>query len=483
MSKTRERTGSTEPFRPIGPLDFQEARLGNSLRTKRLVQIATTLSSAPDQSYPRLMESAELEGYYRFVNNDRVDPKSIVAAHAEATRARIAPFGTALAIHDTSEIEYSGKGTRDALEQMGVDRQGLRGHFTLAVSADGARRPLGVLALESWTRVGKPKLTKAQKKLKKFQLRTDKESARWWRGVQAAEAAAVGYSLIHLMDREGDSYELFADLSECKRRFVIRSCHDRQVQTCLDGPVMELRAALAESTHFAQVDVPISKRTASTIPGNAKKHPAREARIATLRLSALRLQVRRPERSPHLKNRPEALDINLVYVHEIDPPDGADPVEWILATSEPIETLAQVEQIIEWYRTRWLIEEFFKALKTGCALEKRQHESRAAIEIALAIFLPLACQLLDLRNLARRCPHEPASIVLTQTQIDVLQACSRRPPGTKPTVRECFLAIAADGGHIARNGEPGWLTLARGFQRLDDAVHVWTAARRLGAEK
>lgn len=40
------------------------------------------------------------------------------------------------------------------------------------------------------------------------------------------------------------------------------------------------------------------------------------------------------------------------------------------------------------YRARWVIEEFFKALKTGCNFERRQLESFQSLRIALAIFLP-----------------------------------------------------------------------------------------------
>ena len=51
---------------------------------------------------------------------------------------------------------------------------------------------------------------------------------------------------------------------------------------------------------------------------------------------------------------------------EKNPPAGEAPLEWRLITTEPIASREQVVQILEWYRTRWLIEEFFKCLKTGC---------------------------------------------------------------------------------------------------------------------
>ena len=79
-------------------------------------------------------------------------------------------------------------------------------------------------------------------------------------------------------------------------------------------------------------------------------------------------------------------------------------MEWQLVTSEPIGTQEQVLRVVDWYRGRWLIEEFFKALKTGCAYEKRQLESFATLQIALALLAPVAWQLLLLRQLARAAP-------------------------------------------------------------------------------
>ena len=102
-----------------------------------------------------------------------------------------------------------------------------------------------------------------------------------------------------------------------------------------------------------------------------------------------------------------ALAVHVVAVSERETPPGEEPIEWRLITTEPVDTVDQVLRIVEWYRTRWVIEEFFKALKTGCAYEKRQLESLATLVIALALLAPIAWQLLLLRHLARRTPAGP----------------------------------------------------------------------------
>jgi len=123
-------------------------------------------------------------------------------------------------------------------------------------------------------------------------------------------------------------------------------------------------------------------------------------------------------------------------------------------------------ELCESDRRRWKIEEYFKALKTGCAFERRQLQTRAALVNTLALLAPIAWQLLTLRDQGRKAPQAPARTVLSQQQIKVLHGLSKRPLPRKPSVEQALLAIAAQGGHLKRNGPPGWQTLGRGLEKL-----------------
>jgi hypothetical protein len=164
-----------------------------------------------------------------------------------------------------------------------------------------------------------------------------------------------------------------------------------------------------------------------------------------------------------------------VHVREIDAPDDADPVEWLLATTDPASSVQEVRSIVESYRTRWVIEEFFKALKTGCAIEKRQHESYDALLKMVAVCLPIAWRMLLLRALARAQPDAPATTALTPSQIAVLVACSSTRLPTSPSAKQAFDAIAVLGGHHKSNGHPGWLVLGRGMDYLLTLERGWLA--------
>ena len=150
----------------------------------------------------------------------------------------------------------------------------------------------------------------------------------------------------------------------------------------------------------------------------------------------------------------------------MDAPEGAPPVEWRLITTEPVGTPEEAAAVVDAYRFRWTIEEYFKALKTGCGYEKRQLEGRSALLNALALFAPIAWQLLALRSLARDAGDTPADVLLSPLKLRVLQGHKRTKLRLGATMREAMLAIAALGGHIKNNGDPGWIVLGRGFEDL-----------------
>jgi hypothetical protein len=173
------------------------------------------------------------------------------------------------------------------------------------------------------------------------------------------------------------------------------------------------------------------------------------------------------------------IEVNVVHVYEVDAPEGTEAVEWFLFTTEPTRTRDEVLAVVDCYRRRWVIEEFFRAVKTGCAYEQRQLEGRHAWLTLLAITLPLAWRLLRLRHLARSVPDAPATNVLTQTEIDVLRHLKPHRISSRPTVLEVMSAVAEMGGHVKNNGNPGWLVLHRGMSKLQPLAEGVELARQM----
>lgn len=432
--------------------EFKGAVLGDARLAARLEKLASSLAESPGASFPKALTPGDLEGAYRFFNNDRVSPDKILAPHIAASVARSTQAGTIIVAHDTTDLSYSTP--RDGLGWIARGGNGVFLHTALALSAAGDREPLGILGLHTFVREGAPK----RKSTPKHRKRTGAtEATRWEELVDTCESTLAGAaSAIHVMDREGDSYVRLVALAEKKRRFVIRMRADRLTTS---GATIKTLLPELDGQLCRQVD--LARRLDPELP--RPNHRSRTERTARLVVSGGVFTLRRPNNvSP---NQAAAVPVGVVHVREIDPPNDSEPVEWILLTTEPVDTAEQLAFVVDTYRARWVVEELFKALKTGCAIEKRQLESREALLNATAVFLPIAWSLLRLRHHARRDGDVPATAALSPLEIKLLKA-DRRAKMTDDSVRGALHAIARLGGHLKNNGEPGWAVLGRGYERL-----------------
>jgi hypothetical protein len=380
-----------------------------------------------------------------------------------------------LVVHDTTEFEFSGDSRRGLGPLRGSD-QGFLAHVALAIAADGSRRPLGVLGVHTWRRAELGRARRADGARKNggdYHKQTDKESLRWWKLIDEAEGRLGGVQAIHVADRESDAFHLMRDALNHEVRFVIRMARDRLLLDEDDDRLGKTSEVLACSEDIFELEVPLSARAPKPTPRSTES--ARDARLAKLAVRATRAHIARPN---YDRDSAPSLEVNLVYVREVGAPADVEPVAWVLITTEPINTPAQLREILEIYRARWMVEELFKALKTGCAFEKRQLESYDTLTRALGIFLPIAWHLLLLRHQARSSPDEPAERVLSPVQIDVLRARLPQLLPARPTAADALRAVAYLGGHFIKR-PPGWLVLGRGLEKLLDLEAGWRLAREL----
>lgn len=455
------------------PLDHQSladevanANFDDQRLNRRLNLVVAALAVNPGVSLPRAFDSAGLEGAYRLFSNHRVMPSQILKPHFEATRQRSAGEDFIIA-HDSTDFLFRSEGARTGLGRAKSNgrngQQAFFFHCSLAIAADGSRRPLGVAAFKTWVRGPEP---------------SGIEYQRWEEQLrQASEQLDAKARAIHVMDREADDYQMFDGLLRDKHRFVARALTDRRLET-EHGPG-KLRAVLRLQPTTAERDVPLTRRRVSNPnPRASKIHPPRNARTATLHYAATPVTLKRPlSKRTHDTSPPRELTLNAVHVWEPSPPEGETPIEWFLYTNEPIDTAEQQLAIVDHYRTRWVIEDYFKAIKSGCKFEERQLEDYEGLTNLLAVFAPIAYQMLLLRSEARRTPDADARTVLSADQLNVLRVLGRVKLSDAPTVREIYLAVAALGGHIKWNGDPGWQTLAHGYEKLETLTAGWIAAK------
>jgi Transposase DNA-binding len=448
--------------------EFAGIDLGDKRRESRSAFIADRLSAFPEASLPDAMRHrANLEGLYRHLNSEEVSMDELLVPHKGRTVERGLAARVAFAVADSTSYTFTGDAVRDGLGPVNESDQGFLAHVTLLISADGTRTPLGVIDVETWVR-------------SKEDEKVEKESARWGRSMLRAAKTADGVSLIHVADRESDIYELLVKLTAEEERFILRAAQDRGVIPLNAEDATRLFEAARTSPPKYAVDVPISARKSKGNANQDKIFPVRRSRTALLSFAALTVELKRPLRA--MAKLPATLKVNVVHVFELEPPAGEPPVEWLLLTSEPVSTPEEIAFVVDGYRTRWVIEEFFKATKTGCAFESKQLESYDTLTNLLAYVLVIAYALILMRTLSRTGREEPADAVLSPAQIKILHALDKNVPA-KPTVRTALLAIAGLGGHLKNNGDPGWRTLSKGWRKLIDYETGYDLAVALKAKK
>lgn len=110
------------------------ADLGDRRRTERLRLITGKLEAEPASSFPRALGSeAELEAFYRFINNQSFSASDIVAPHIQAAFERASSDGTVIAVHDTTTVEFDAP-REDLGPTTGKHRFGFVAHATLLIN-------------------------------------------------------------------------------------------------------------------------------------------------------------------------------------------------------------------------------------------------------------------------------------------------------------------------------------------------------------
>ena len=159
--------------------------------------------------------------------------------------------------------------------------------------------------------------------------------------------------------------------------------------------------------------------------------------------------------------------MRVVEARELNAPANVEPLHSVLLTSEAAEDFAAAWNIIGWYEKRPIAEDDHKCLKTGCRVEQRQYKTSARLERVTGLLSVVAVRLLQLKFAARTDPARPAARVIPRAWLRMLRAL-RKGRHQINTVGEFFRSLAMLGGFLGRkhDGQPGWITIWRGFEKL-----------------
>jgi hypothetical protein len=443
--------------------EFGGALLGDARRTARLVDLAATLGQRPTASLPDGCGSAaRLKAAYRFFANDAIDPDAVLASHVAATSDRLALVPLVLAVQDTTLVDYTHHPATTGLGPLDHGHQGLLVHSTVVFTPD--RLPLGLLAQQVWTRDPTQPGRRATRKLRPI---AEKESQKWLTSLAAVAEArrrCPTTRLVSVGDREADVYDLFLAPRPDGVDLLVRAAWDRRV----DGPQRHLWQAVAQA--------PIVAITRVLVP----QRGAQPARTAAVQVRFCRVHLRPPKY--RAKERLPSIAVWAVWAREAAPPVGVPPVEWLLLTTAPVETVDDALERLEWYTGRWGIEVWHYVLKSGCRIEARQLDDADHLRRCLALYSVLAWRVLYSTLLARTVPTAPCTVLLAAAEWQALYCTIHDTtilPTQPPTLAQAVVWIAQLGGFHgrARTAVPGVTVLWRGLQHLADLTRMYRVFR------
>jgi hypothetical protein len=427
------------------------------------LSIAESLAAQPTASIPQASgDWAAAKAIYRFWNNPKVGAEEILEGHQSQVRQRVAQQQVVLAIQDTTDLSFVHHPSKSEEQGFGLLSGqdyllGLKVHSTLAVSGQGV--PLGILDQQVWARSSKDKGKAKQRRRRSLK---QKESLRWLRAQVASELQIPeGVTLVTVADAEADIYQLMALERSEAAHLLLRVHHNRRVE----HPSRYLKAAMAEA--------PVAGTTTVEVSAKAGCAPRR----ATLSVRFKQVLILPPHNCP-ARTRLSPLTLNVIWAQEEHPPEGAEPIDWMLITTLNVSSFEQACQCLRWYALRWLIERFHYVLKSGCCIEQLQLQNAERIQRALATYDIVAWRLLWLTYEARLNSEQSCEVALEPFEWQALYCYIHQapfPPPQPPSLQQAVLWIARLGGFLARHGDgpPGVKTLWRGLRRLHDIAATW----------
>lgn len=401
-------------------------------------------------------------GFSRFLANPRVTPEALIEGWGAELHASCAGRHI-LAIQDTSEINFATTKERQrGLGEIGKGSgRGVLLHAMLGVDAETG----GVLGLASgrvWTRDGRVTVHHKKRPL------SEKESERWLSTAEAAKPVLSRAAMVtEISDRESDIYEKWAHLPQPGFHILTRATTDRRIE---EGGG-KLSSAPLQAAGTATIEL--------------RARPGRPARTAKLVTGFCPVTLKRPKHLAKDKTLAKTVKVSLIEVREVDAPPDVEPILWRLLSTHEVAEAAMAWRVIDWYRQRWHIEQFFRTLKQqGLQLEDSQLETAERLIKLVAIAARAACTIMQLVQARDGRSAQDARIVFTPAEIETLHAlvpklegktALQKNPHPPETLAWAGWVIAKLGGWdgYPKSKPPGPITFRHGLQHFKSIAHGW----------
>jgi Transposase DNA-binding/Transposase Tn5 dimerisation domain len=445
--------------------------LGDHRLNKRAIKIIENLGLAPGRTIPQTFQAwNDIKACYNFFSNALVSDEKLINPHITNTMARICEYPVVLLLSDTSELDYTSKEAMHGRERVTNTKQGLWLHPTIAVTPE--RLMLGIVEANFWSR--ESEIREDQKKYRSDQDKApieNKESYRWLKSYRkSCEVARTlqDTHIISIMDREADIIDIFEEVDNQRQQgryadFIVRSQHDRLIVE-EGNESRKNRNKLREHLYNS----PSRGEIKFTIPSTE----TRKGRKVKQQIKAIQATIKPA-------NKKSCAKINAVMAIEETPPEGEEPLVWLLITSLPIETYDDAVKVINYYLCRWEIEMFFKVLKSGCKIEERQLQTTDRMKSLIIVFMILAWRVMFTMMLGRVCGEMPCDDVFDEAEWkSVYKILNRKKaiPKKAPSLKTFIEMVAMLGGYVPhKENPPGVKVMWKGMSRMVDFALAWEA--------
>lgn len=432
--------------------NFQNCNLGDTRRTDRLLTVAENMVDAPEKSLPGQSSNwGDLKAAYRLFDNDKVTFDAVSEQHWKQTRAT--PKGRFLLISDTTDLNFTSHRATEGLGMLGDGNgRGVQLHPCLMYSLDN-KQVVGIAgALLHYRRFTPKGETRAQS------LKRNRESDVWRKIVKQVGPPPEDSQWIHVFDRGGDNFEAMCQTNLIGADWVIRASKLNRKVIDSNGEKIELSEAVDKATKLG------------TFSMNLRSTPRHAARTAMLSVFTCEVTIPAPPRkSPWLKkSKITEIKVRVVIAKEINTPKGNTSICWIILTSLEVNSFEDTWNVLGYYEHRWMIEEYNRVTKSGCSIEQHALRTAERLEPIIGLTSIVAVRLFQLKLIGRNQPEAKASTHVPKTWLNCLKLLRPKLRITEMTVYTFFRELAKLGGFLGRkhDGEPGWITIWRGYRIL-----------------
>lgn len=428
--------------------EFKDLDLGDKRLVDRFINVMSAFDLKPEGCINRIFkdEGSSRKAAYRLFENKKFKTEKILECHTDMTKERMNEEDVVLSLHDSSYFSYNTKPSIEGLGNIGgslgedVETKGFIGHFALGVTTKGL--PLGLQAVKCWSRENESPW--------------DKESERW---IELLEVAEKTYSektkMIFIADREADQFQLLFDAHNRGHQFIIRSKHDRMIE----GEDHYLSWHMDRKKIVFETEIELTK---------PKRKVAANLKFGEITINDTDKKTNKKYGAYGVRD----VTLGVIEVAEKVERDSEEKLRWVLLTNLPLKSKEDAERVINYYKLRWQIENYFKVLKDGCChVEHASLRTFKKLERYTMCFSIIAWRLFWLKFINHIDPGLPAKSILTDLEIEVLKVRHKdKIDKRKLTAGEAIKLIAMMGGYNNRKGDgpPGNITLWRGFLIIRD---------------